>query len=251
VRPLAKLDRAETIVTIDCDLFVEHPAAMRYSRDFAKSRRKDGSLGPGKMNRLYAIESVFSNTGAMADHRLALRSELGLPFAVALDAMLTNGAQPPAAFLQEQKIAQFLGAVADELKANTGKAIVIAGRRQPPEVHALVAKINQAIGAVGATLDYIEDPSPIARVTCRRSRRSPRTWRACRRSSSSAAIRSTTHLRISTSPPRSRGSRCRSTSPTTRTRRRTRASGTCRARTSSRRGATRGRGTARSRSRSR
>ena len=29
----------ETIVTIDCDLFVEHPAAMRYSRDFARSRR--------------------------------------------------------------------------------------------------------------------------------------------------------------------------------------------------------------------
>jgi molybdopterin-containing oxidoreductase family iron-sulfur binding subunit len=35
---------------------------------------------------------------------------------------------------------------------------VVAGRRQPAEVHALVARINQAIGAPGATLDYVDDP---------------------------------------------------------------------------------------------
>src|SRR5262249_46049333 len=94
VRPLAKLDQCETIVTIDCDIVVEHPAAMRYSRDFAKSRI--GVRGPDgvtivdtrKINRLYAIESTFTNTGAVADHRLPLRSELGLPFAMALDAQV-------------------------------------------------------------------------------------------------------------------------------------------------------------------
>ena len=40
LRPIAKLDQCETIVSIDCDLFVEHPASMKYSRDFARSRRK-------------------------------------------------------------------------------------------------------------------------------------------------------------------------------------------------------------------
>ena len=35
---------------------------------------------------------------------------------------------------------------------------MIAGRRQPPEVHALVARINQAIHAPGKTLEYVEDP---------------------------------------------------------------------------------------------
>jgi MoCo/4Fe-4S cofactor protein with predicted Tat translocation signal len=160
VRPLAKLDKCETIVTIDCDLFVEHPASMRYSRDFSRSRRRGGSLGPDKMNRLWVAESVFSNTGAMADHRLAMRSELGLPFAMALDASLSGGGLPNSEFLKETKVAQFISVLTEELKANQGRAVVIAGRRQPAEVHALVAKINQAIGAPGATLDYVEDPEP-------------------------------------------------------------------------------------------
>jgi molybdopterin-containing oxidoreductase family iron-sulfur binding subunit len=160
VRPLAKLNKCETIVTIDCDIFVEHPAAMRYSRDFALSRRKDGTLGPGKMNRLWVAESVFSNTGAMADHRLAMRSELGLPFALALDAAVSGGAAPNSEFLKEGKVDQFIKVLAEELKLNTGRAVVIAGRRQSPEVHAVVAKINQVIGAVGTTLDYVEDPEP-------------------------------------------------------------------------------------------
>jgi len=160
VRPIAKLDQCETIVSLDGDIFVEHPASMRYSRDFAKSRRRDGaSLPIGSMNRLYAIESVFSNTGVLADHRLPLRSEFGLPFAMALDTALGGGGITPAAeFLKEDKVAKFIAALAEELKANTGKAVVICGRRQPPEVHALVAKINQTIGAVGATLDYVRDP---------------------------------------------------------------------------------------------
>src|SRR4029079_18377056 len=88
--PPPRLDQCETIVCIDCDIFVEHPASMRYSRDFARSRRKDGSLGVGKMNRLWVAESVFSNTGALADHRLPMRSELGLSFAMALDAAVSG-----------------------------------------------------------------------------------------------------------------------------------------------------------------
>jgi MoCo/4Fe-4S cofactor protein with predicted Tat translocation signal len=158
LRPIARLDRAETIVSLDCDLFIDHPAALRYNRDFARSRRMNGTLGPGKMNRLWVVESVYTNTGAMADHRLALRSELGLPFAMALDAALGGGASPSSEFLKEAKVKKYLDALIKELKQNNGKAVVIAGRRQSPEVHALVARINQAIGAPGATLDYVEDP---------------------------------------------------------------------------------------------
>jgi molybdopterin-containing oxidoreductase family iron-sulfur binding subunit len=158
LRPIAKLDRAETIVTLDCDIFTEHPAAMKYNRDFARSRRRDGWLGIGKMNRLWSIESVFTNTGAMADHRLALRSELGLPFAMALDAALRGGTVPSSEFLKEPKVASFLKVLVEELKQNKGRAVVIAGRRQPAEVHALVARINQSLDAPGNTLDYVEDP---------------------------------------------------------------------------------------------
>ena len=160
-RPVAHLERAETIVTIDCDLFVEHPAAMRYSRDFARSRRMHGSLGVDKMNRLWTIESTLSHTGAMADHRLPLRSELGLPFAQALDAQLGGASPlPTSSFLKEGKVPEFLAVLVEELKANRGKAVVLAGRRQPPEVHALVARINEWLGAVGVTLDYTVDTDP-------------------------------------------------------------------------------------------
>jgi molybdopterin-containing oxidoreductase family iron-sulfur binding subunit len=158
LRPIARLDRAETIVTIDADIFIDHPAAMKYSRDFARSRRQDGSLGIGKMNRLWSVESLFSNTGAMADHRLALRAEHGLPFAMAIAAGLRGDPAPTAAVLSEPKVARFLKVLIEELKQNKGRAVVIAGRRQPPAVHAVVARINDAIGAPGNTLDYVEDP---------------------------------------------------------------------------------------------
>jgi len=162
MRPIARLDRCETIVALDCDLFVEHPAALRYCRDFARSRRFGGTLGLGKMNRLWSIESTLSNTGAMADHRLPLRSDLGLPMAMALDAALGGGSVVNSEFLKEGKIKKFLEVLVAELKENMGKAVVVAGRRQPPAVHALVArineKLNERVDAQAKTLYYIEDP---------------------------------------------------------------------------------------------
>ncbi len=160
VRMLAKLDKARTIVTLDADLFVEHPAALQYSRDWARARRFErSSLGDGQMNRLYAIESTFSSTGAVADHRLPLRSEQLLPFAMALEAKLgAGGGNVDAAFLGEPEVAKHLDAIAEELLDNRGHAVVVAGRRQPAIVHALVARINAAIGAPGATLEYLAEP---------------------------------------------------------------------------------------------
>jgi molybdopterin-containing oxidoreductase family iron-sulfur binding subunit len=102
----------------------------------------------------------MTNTGAMADHRLGMRAELGLPFAMALDAAISGGGAPNSEWLKESKVAQFITILAEELKQNTGRAVVVAGRRQPPEVHALVAKINQSLQAPGNTLDYVEDPDP-------------------------------------------------------------------------------------------
>jgi molybdopterin-containing oxidoreductase family iron-sulfur binding subunit len=159
-RPLARLDRCETIVTIDCDIFVEHPAAMRYSRDFARSRRVGGSLASGGMNRLWAAEPVLSHTGAMADHRLAIRADHGLPFAQALAAAVMGGVAPASELAKDKKVERFIAVLAEELKQNRGRAVVLAGRRQPPEVHAVVAQLNHELGAVGTTLDYLEEPEP-------------------------------------------------------------------------------------------
>ena len=161
LRPMARLAECETIVTIDCDIFVEHPAAMRYSRDFARGRRPDGSLGIGKINRLWAAESTMTNTGAMADHRLGLRSDLCLPLVMALDAMIGAGAagrvKPTSEMLGEAKVERWLRVLVKELQQNQGRAVVVAGRRQPPMVHALVARINAEIHA---PIDYVEVSDP-------------------------------------------------------------------------------------------
>ncbi|MCX5741971.1 MAG: TAT-variant-translocated molybdopterin oxidoreductase [Proteobacteria bacterium] len=160
LRSLAKLDKCTTIVTLDADIFIDHPAAHRYSRDFAKSRRMDGSLGVGKMNRLWSVEAQFTHTGAMADHRLAMRSEHVLPFAKALDVELGGGgAKVESSFLGDANVRTYLSVLAQELADNKRKglsSIVVAGRRQPAEVHAIVAHINATLNAT-AVLDYYED----------------------------------------------------------------------------------------------
>ena len=64
-----------------------------------------------------------------------------------------------AEFLKENKVAEVPRACSSTSSSRTrARRSSIAGRRQPPEVHAIVAKINQALGAVGATLDYVEHP---------------------------------------------------------------------------------------------
>ena len=56
LRVMLHLDKAKTIVSLDADLFNEHPASVRYARDFARSRNPDNStLGHGVMNRLWSV----------------------------------------------------------------------------------------------------------------------------------------------------------------------------------------------------
>jgi Fe-S-cluster-containing dehydrogenase component len=159
VRPSAHLDRAETIVALDCDFFVDHPAALRYGRDFARSRNPEtSSLGRGRMNRLYSIESAYSSTGMMADHRLPVRSEHVHAIAQQLESLLVGSPAPRAEIVQEGKVKTLLEALAKEVKANTGRVVFLAGRKQPAAVHALVARLNQTFGS--STVEYLDDPNP-------------------------------------------------------------------------------------------
>ncbi len=150
-RPLLRLDRADVVVALDSDFLVGHPAALRHARDFATRRRPE----EGRLSRLYAVESTFSHTGAMADHRLPLSSELILPFLRALDARLGGSAAPEAAFLADPGIKRFLDALADDIARSRATAVLVAGARQPPAVHALVAKLN---GGGQQAIEYVAEP---------------------------------------------------------------------------------------------
>lgn len=150
---------AKTILSLDCDFLLAETNNIASTRRFSDGRRvikHDDS-----MSRLYMVESAFSTTGGMADHRLAVRHARVAAFAVAVVAKLRDlkvnvadcGSTAATWTAHEQLV---LDAVAADLAdAGTG-ALVVAGRRQPAAVHAIAAAINQALQSQAVT--YVEAP---------------------------------------------------------------------------------------------
>jgi MoCo/4Fe-4S cofactor protein with predicted Tat translocation signal len=153
LEPVYELASAARIITLDADPLVDHPDAVRMARDFAAGRNPDG-----EMNRLYAVESTFSNTGGMADHRLPLRSEHVHAFLVALEQLATGGAASFDGILADPKVKKHLEAMGKDLQAHGGKSVVIVGERQPAHVHAIAHRLNGKLGANG-TLVKFKKPS--------------------------------------------------------------------------------------------
>ncbi|HSN97176.1 MAG TPA: TAT-variant-translocated molybdopterin oxidoreductase [Candidatus Nanopelagicales bacterium] len=154
------LEKAKTIVALDADLLTSEGSPIKQARGFVAGRNvdQDKSKDP---NRLYAIESHFSLTGTTADHRLRIQSRLVPAFAFALAAELAKqhgvalGADVAAAAEAKaeglsDKAKKYVAAIAKELAANRGRGVVVAGRGQPAEVHAVVHLVNKALDNTGA-----------------------------------------------------------------------------------------------------
>jgi hypothetical protein len=152
---ILRLDRASVIVALDADPLLTDPEMIGHARGFAAGRRA-GASG-GEMNRLYAVEGVYSLTGAMADHRLRLESRQIAPFLAALAARL---ALPEAASLGGASVpgvdSRWIDALAKDLLANRGKGLIVAGERQPATVHAAVCALNTYLGNTGKRVSYYE-----------------------------------------------------------------------------------------------
>src|SRR5436305_8891993 len=112
------------------------------------------------MNRLYAIESTPTNTGAMADHRLSVRpSEIeGVvrAIATALGGAGTSVKMDVSSAGNYTAHSNWITAVARDLQQNAGRSIVIVGDEQPASVHALAHAMNEALGNIGKTVIYTE-----------------------------------------------------------------------------------------------
>ena len=154
---MLRIDQASVILALDADPLLTDPEMIRHTRGFAAGRR--AGVSGGAMNRLYAVEGVYSLTGAMADHRLRLESRQIAPFLAALAARLV----PPAAGAASQAEAgvpgvdpRWLDALAKDLLANRGKGLIVAGERQPAAVHAAVCALNTSLGNTGKTVSYYE-----------------------------------------------------------------------------------------------
>ena len=154
---MLRLDRASVILALDADPLLTDPEMIRHARGFAAGRRA-GASG-GAMNRLYAVEGVYSLTGAMADHRLRLESRQIAPFVAALAARLAppeTGAAGLAGAGVSGVDSRWIDALAKDLLANRGKGLIVAGERQPAAVHAAVCALNSYLGNTGRTVSYYE-----------------------------------------------------------------------------------------------
>jgi MoCo/4Fe-4S cofactor protein with predicted Tat translocation signal len=143
VEPLYDLTRADVVVSLDADFLASDGAFnLHYMRQFATRRRVEDNAD--NLNRLYVVESNHTVTGGCADNRWPLKSSQIEGFARALAAAAgvagISGTAPAGS-------EAFVDAVAKDLAAHRGRAVVIAGDAMPPAVHAIAHAINAALGA--------------------------------------------------------------------------------------------------------
>ncbi|NLS95453.1 MAG: TAT-variant-translocated molybdopterin oxidoreductase [Planctomycetaceae bacterium] len=142
------VDQAKVIVSFDADLFGDHPTALRNARQYSSGRDP-----AGEMNRLYVVESCYSITGAAADHRVPVRAGQVGRFAAAVEAAIAGASADI-----DESWQKYVDAIADDLKRHGPHGLLVAGPRQPAEVHAAVHRINAKLGSVGTTVTYTEEP---------------------------------------------------------------------------------------------
>lgn len=147
-----KLEEADVILSLDADFLggIGQPGFLPMAAGYAERHRYE----EGKtMNRLYVVESMPTVTGFKAEHRLALKPSEIAAFATALAAGGTGSGNP-----ETQK---FGAALLKDLKASSGKAVVIPGEQASPAVHAAAYALNAALGAIGKTVIYTETVNPM------------------------------------------------------------------------------------------
>ena len=175
VTPTYHLNKAERIVSLDCDFLGDEEGAYSHIKGFADGRAVEK---PGdSMNRLYVVEGLMTLTGSNADHRLRV-STSGV-FAVAA-ALLAEALDQVGAGANDSQIgalknslkqiastanvsSEWVAEAVKDLAAHKGHSLVLVGYRQPMAVHLLGLALNAVLGSVGQTVDFIPSSSVEAR----------------------------------------------------------------------------------------
>ncbi len=144
LHPVYHFDRADVIVSLDCDFMLEEPGRVAHAREFIDGRRVTDKTARQKMNRLYVIESTSTITGAAADHRFPVKAAQvdGIARALAQAIGVSGGAGAQQVTAEQNKWVQ---EIANDLKASRGRVIVVAGANQPPAVHALAMAMTEGL----------------------------------------------------------------------------------------------------------
>ena len=154
LHPVYHFDRADVIVSLDCDFMLEEPGRVAHAREFIEGRRVTEKANRAKMNRLYVVESTSTITGAQADHRFPVKAAQvdGIARALAQAVGVNVGAGAQQVTAEQNK---WIQEIAKDLTANRGQVIVVAGAHQPPAVHALAMAITQGLQEIaGGTTQF-------------------------------------------------------------------------------------------------
>lgn len=171
VQPHYELEKAEVILSLDCDFIGAEEDNHRLIRGFSRGRKNNlnGPVDQMQMSRLYAVEALMTLTGGNADHRLRVRSSQVAQVAAQIAIKVLEGAAIQGRDDLVKKLESFGEAsdveagwileCAKDLVAHPRKVAVLSGYGQPLATQLIAQIINLALGAVNETVRYLPSPA--------------------------------------------------------------------------------------------
>ncbi len=161
-KQLLELDKASVVLSFESDFLGAGPGCVRNSKKFAVTR------DPGKdMSRLYVVEGGYTNSGVVADARLAMRpSQMATMISEVerrLDKLVAGDVstvepddQTPFDELEPQaKVDRFLDVVCRDLKDAGEASVVIVGETLGADAVAAGIRINSKLGSLGKVQRFV------------------------------------------------------------------------------------------------
>lgn len=151
---VADYSDAKVVLSLDSDfleLDKQGPVSGFYKNRFVEGSDYDKKANASDLNRLYVVEGGYSLTGGMADHRLRIAPSQVVAIAAEIAKNLGASVNVSGAKLDAHQQKWALEC-ANDLKANKGKSVVLAGTRQSKELQQVVIAMNTALNNYGKTL---------------------------------------------------------------------------------------------------
>ncbi|HEY9045440.1 MAG TPA: TAT-variant-translocated molybdopterin oxidoreductase [Ohtaekwangia sp.] len=148
VIPSYDFSKAKVVVSIAADFIGSWISPIEFTKQYALTR--EVTEEKREMSRHYQFESILSITGANADYRTQIKPSEEGAVATQLYNLLAGKAGRPTVSggVEKANIAK----AAEELWANRGNALVVAGSNDK-SIQVIVNAINDILGSYGSTID--------------------------------------------------------------------------------------------------
>ncbi len=157
-KPLLDLDKAKVVLAFESDFL----SATRSAKTFAVTRDPDG-----EMSRLYVVEGGYTNTGVVADTRMAMRPsqmpallseverQVDKMLAGEVAAIAPDDKTPFDELEPQARVDRFLSVVCQELKDAGEAGVVIVGEALGADAVAAGIRLNSKLGSLGKVQRFV------------------------------------------------------------------------------------------------